>query len=181
LFDNFSYSYSRVTRQLRFAMVTLTHELCVEALNDLIKDKIKDLRRDSGAIGKLTARVVARGQADVRLERTTVLTPGVVLEVPCQLRPDASYGLGRAYYPGLVVEVANSQSSLSLLEKTNLHLGFTDGNVRCVIAVDLEYKGREAKVAVYRSFSDEPAGVSTVRVEAVREPEVSDSARVWCS
>jgi Uma2 family endonuclease len=137
-------------------MVTVTHELCVRALDDLIGKKIDKLREESGPVGELTALVVPRGEADVPQLETTVLAPGLDLKKPRELRPDASWGLADASYPGLAVEVANSQSTLSLLQKTNMLLGFTDGNVRCVIAVDLEYKGREAKVAVYKSYVDEP-------------------------
>jgi hypothetical protein len=97
--------------------------------------------------------IYSSGSADVilDLEQAGMVAKGNRTSgtaIPQKLQPDASWRRRGIDRPGLVVEIAYSQPKEECIKNAYFYLGSTDGEVRCVIIIDLRYKGLLASVSV---------------------------------
>jgi hypothetical protein len=81
-----------------------------------------------------------------------------------QHEPDACYGTHDDQFPGVVVEVAYSQKAVALCDLAANYIVESDGDIKMVIGVDLDYKGsRRATFSVwqprYEPVDDVPGGL----------------------
>ncbi|KAI9734349.1 MAG: hypothetical protein M1834_002455 [Cirrosporium novae-zelandiae] len=66
--------------------------------------------------------------------------------------PDAQFGHSQAAYPGVVIEVSYSQKQKDLARLADDYILGSDGNIRVVINLSVEYRGsKKATLSVWRS------------------------------
>jgi hypothetical protein len=64
--------------------------------------------------------------------------------------PDASFGYLRTRYPGVVIEVSYSQKRKDLPYLADEYILGSNGNIRVVIGLDVEYRGKMATLSIWR-------------------------------
>jgi hypothetical protein len=64
--------------------------------------------------------------------------------------PDAEFKHEDAHWPGVVIEVSYSQKTKALPHLANNYILETNGNVRVVVGLDLDYKTKKATVSIWR-------------------------------
>jgi hypothetical protein len=64
--------------------------------------------------------------------------------------PDAEFKHEDARWPGVVIEVSYSQKSKALPHLADDYILETDGSVRAVVGLDLDYKTKKATVSIWR-------------------------------
>jgi hypothetical protein len=151
------------TRHETFAC-TFDQQL-TDKINDAFKNRHKIYRDSSSSSnsgggggggseeGDTTVLIHSSGSADVTLvpEQASLVAAGNRMSdnaIPHKLQPDAGWRRQGLDQPGLVVEIAYTQPKEECIEHAKFYLGITNGEVRCVIIVDLRYKGLLASVSV---------------------------------
>jgi hypothetical protein len=64
--------------------------------------------------------------------------------------PDALFRHPRARYPGVVIEVSYSQKRVDLPRLADDYILGSNGNIRVVIGLDINYRGKMATLSVWR-------------------------------
>jgi len=64
--------------------------------------------------------------------------------------PDASFGHAKACFPGVVVEVSFSQKRKDLPRLADDYILGSNGSIRVVVGLDIEYSGNMGKLSVWR-------------------------------
>jgi hypothetical protein len=73
--------------------------------------------------------------------------------------PDAQFWHPKGYYPGVVIEVSYSQKRKDLFRLADDYILGSNGNIRVVVGLDIEYSGKEATWSVWRPhFETNKAG-----------------------
>jgi hypothetical protein len=64
--------------------------------------------------------------------------------------PDASFKHVQAKYPGVVIEVSYSQKRLDLPLLAHDYITRSRGNIKVVVGIDVEYRGKMSTLSVWR-------------------------------
>jgi hypothetical protein len=64
--------------------------------------------------------------------------------------PDALFRHSRAQYPGVIIEVSYSQKRMDLARLADDYILGSDGNIRVVIGLDINYRGKMATLSIWR-------------------------------
>jgi hypothetical protein len=64
--------------------------------------------------------------------------------------PDTSFRYSRTQYPGVVIEVSYSQKRKDLPYLADNYILGSNGNIRVVIRLDVEYRGKMATLSIWR-------------------------------
>jgi hypothetical protein len=64
--------------------------------------------------------------------------------------PDASFRHSKAQYPGIVIEISYSQKTRELTRLADDYILGSNGNIRVVIGLDIEYSGKMATFSIWR-------------------------------
>jgi hypothetical protein len=177
-----SLDYDDHTQQLILRMPTTVHETFIEQVVADILDQLRTL----GLSGKPCAifarhikslgssRIVFQSSAesdptsDPRSEKTYI-----------RHEPDASFGHESARYPGVVIEVSYSQKRRSLTRLAEDYILESNGNIRFVVSLDIEYRGsKKATVSIWcpRIIKDERDGQSELVLHNIVDDQVRQQA-----
>lgn len=64
--------------------------------------------------------------------------------------PDAQFIHSRARFPGVVIEVSYSQKRRDLARLADEYILGSDGSIRVVVGLDIEYKGKKITLSIWR-------------------------------
>lgn len=64
--------------------------------------------------------------------------------------PDASFYHSEALYPGVIIEVSYSQKRKDLPRLADEYILGSNGSIRVVVGLDVEYSGKKATLSVWR-------------------------------
>lgn len=77
-------------------------------------------------------------------------------EYRCNHSPDAQFRHDEAQYPGVVIEVSYSQKQRDLRSIVDNYILGSDGNIRVVVCLDVDYRnGKHATLSVWRPSIEE--------------------------
>lgn len=85
--------------------------------------------------------------------------------------PDQQFGIENSYYPGIVIEVAYSQSFKSLRHKADDFIVDSDGKIQLVIGLEIESK-KSCKISAWRSDFTRFENKDIVAMKAVIEQDI---------
>ena len=126
-------------------MPSTLHEFCVSSIISEIESQLRQYR----AIGNSENRVFStniRPSGSVDLE----LLPDDDGNIN-KRTPDGSFWHSQAAWPGVVIEVAFSQSLKKLDRVAWDYIGGSDGGIQVVIGLNLDYEGKGATIFVWRA------------------------------
>jgi hypothetical protein len=129
-------------------MPTLLHDQFIEDVVDEIKAQLRSIQGASAAFAK---EIRSPGSATIKFRDQEY----------GKHDPDAQFRHPKAQYPGVVIEVSFSQKRKDLARIADDYILGSDGNIRAVVGLDIEYKGsKEATLSVWRPhFETNEAGV----------------------
>jgi hypothetical protein len=67
-----------------------------------------------------------------------------------QREPDAEFKHEDAHWPGVIIEVSYSQKTKALPHLADDYILETNGSIRVVVGLDLDYKTKKATVSIWR-------------------------------
>jgi len=130
-------------------MAGTLHEFVVEGCKDIVKDQLNGIRRGNDKVAADFAREV-QSRGSPKIEGL----PGG------SHHPDGSFGYKDAL-PSCILEVSYSQKRRDLPLLADEYIQGSNGRTQVVIGIDLEYKGKEARVILWRPrFSEENGEVA---------------------
>jgi hypothetical protein len=123
-------------------MPTGVHELFVDGVEDAIRIQLKAIRD-----GTDRAALFAR---KVRAARSTEIyfpLEDAAPNVKTKHEPDASFWHDDAQYPGVVIEVADSQKKKSLSRLAEDYLLDSDASIQVVVGLGIDYGNKGSRMA----------------------------------
>lgn len=143
-----SYDYSGASRLLFVRMLSPLHEVFLRALESRINRWLEEIRCGSDRAAFFAQKILPSGSAAVQFAE------GDSLSRQSHHDPDSSFCHMDAHYPGIVIEISYSHKRKRLSRLAEDYLLGTDGGVRLVVALDIEYgakRSRKATMSVWRS------------------------------
>lgn len=150
-------------------MPTPLHETFCAELVDEITSQLKVLQNGDGPSAKFARDIkhFASSRVDFPQDINDPETKYYRRE------PDASFGHRQARYPGVILEVCYSQKSREIPYLADDYILNTDGNVKVVVGLDIDYKrSQRAALSVWRPKYVMNQGDLEFRTTAVVEGEV---------
>lgn len=71
-------------------------------------------------------------------------------QAPIRREPDAMFAHDDAYWPGVIIEVAHSQKTKALPHLADDYILETNGSIRVVIGLDIDYKTKKGTISMWR-------------------------------
>lgn len=71
-------------------------------------------------------------------------------DLPVRREPDAQFQHREAAYPGVVLEVSYSQDGKNLRRLATDYILRSNGDIKAVIGLDINYHGKESTVSLWR-------------------------------
>ncbi|KAF2420943.1 hypothetical protein EJ08DRAFT_738443 [Tothia fuscella] len=139
--DKLRYDYNRETSRLFVRMPSTIHEYLIESIKLSIHDQLKEIRRGSGMASDFAQKIYPAGSATISLQQS-------------KYNPDASFKHRNARYPGVILEVAYSQSLKDLDRLAHTYLLDSNANIQAVVGINIQYGEdccRKATLSVWRT------------------------------
>ncbi|GAO13113.1 hypothetical protein UVI_02024720 [Ustilaginoidea virens] len=135
------YDYIPVVKQLVFRMPTHLHEWVMNSVVEELRHQLRKLGAGHGASADFARAVNARGSPTLDFTKTGY----------GKHDPDAQFRHSKAQYPGVVIEVSYAQKRKDLGYLAEDYILGSDGNIRVVIGLDVEYNNsKKATLSVWR-------------------------------
>lgn len=123
------------------------HELFLEEVKMDIQGQLVKIRENSNSIADLVHHIKSQGSSPMILQNGNVYNP------------DIRFGHPDFFYPGVVIEIAYSQSRKDLDSLAERYIVQSGGAIKVVIGLELEYrKGRKAVLSIWRPKHEEEGG-----------------------
>ena len=116
------------------------HELVICSVVEEIACQLKSIREGNDASGEFARKIKHTGSS-----RVTFPDSGYGPH-----DPDASFRHLKAKYPGIVIEVSYSQKRKDLRYLADDYILGSNGNIRAVVGLDIEYRGKMATLSVWQ-------------------------------
>jgi Uma2 family endonuclease len=123
-------------------MPTGVHEVFIAGVKDAIYTQLK-LLRDGSDEAALFAQMVR----PARSTEIYFLVDDVPYSINLEHEPDGSFWHDDAEYPGVIIEVANSQKRKRLDRLAEEYLLDSDASLQVIIRLDIEYGKKESRKA----------------------------------
>jgi hypothetical protein len=144
LFDSLTlrhrYDYFPSIKQFVLRMPTAIHEIVIRRVAREIILQLNSIAARNDASGEFAGNIEDSGS-------TRLTFPGSDYGPH---DPDASFRHLGARYPGVIIEVSYSQKRKDLPRLADDYILGSDGNIRAVIGLDIEYRGKMATLSVWR-------------------------------
>ena len=126
-------------------MPSAVHELFIDKVEDIIRTRMKAIRRGSDKKAQFASKVHPNRSTKISFDASASVSKS-------KYEPDASFGHDYAQYPGVIIEVAYSQKKRRLGRLANNYIIDSDASVRVVVGLDIEYgkESRKATLSVWR-------------------------------
>ncbi|KAF2105498.1 hypothetical protein BDV96DRAFT_509271 [Lophiotrema nucula] len=169
--DKIRYDYNAIHRRLVVRMPTAVHQLFIARVEDAIFSQLKLIREGSDDAAAFAQKVHPIRSTDLYFP-----VDGAPLGTESKHVPDAAFCHTDALYPGVIIEIAYSQTKKKLARLAEDYLLDSDTSVQVVVGLDIEYgkKGsRNATLSVWRTYVDgnELRVVQEVADEAFRNEQ----------
>lgn len=119
-------------------MPTALHEIFIANIVGEIQNQLKSIQSPAASFAE---KVSSYGSASLKFRD----------EEYGKHDPDAQFQYSEAPYPGVVIEVSYSQKRKNLPRLADDYILGSDGDIRAVVAIDIEYgANKEAALSVWR-------------------------------
>ena len=135
------YDYDPISSKLIIRMTTTLHDTFASELFTEIKKRYESL---------------AKNQVETRpfIDKISSVSGAIHFEEDSKKFkhvPDIRFHHKDAAWPGIVIEVSYSQKRKSLIDLAENYLLASDGGIRVMVGIDLEYKkSKEASISIWR-------------------------------
>jgi hypothetical protein len=132
-------------------MPTAVHELFIARLEDAISSQLKSISEGSDDAAAFAQKVYPTRSTEIFFP-----VDHAPLGTKSKREPDASFCHRDARYPGVIIEVAYSQTKKCLGRLAEDYLLDSDTGVQVVVGLDIEYgkESQQATLSVWRTHVD---------------------------
>lgn len=148
------FDYEPKSGRIILRMPSPIHDTFVYSLSSSIEQEILRIGRDNSQLRGFTSQIKGSGSSRIYLgdkEKQDKI-------LKCLRRqPDGQFGHKEAEYPGVVIEVSYSQDGKQLSKIAKQYIHYTDGNIKAVICLDINYGNTQSTVSLWRPrFNPDP-------------------------
>jgi hypothetical protein len=134
------YDYFPSIKQFVLRMPTTIHERVIQFVVEEIVLQRNSIRERNDSSGEFARNIDNCGSPDITFPDPDYGPHG----------PDASFGYLGARYPGVIIEVSYSQKRKDSPRLADDYILGSNGNIRAIIGIDIEYRGKMATLSVWR-------------------------------
>ncbi len=135
------YDYDPIRSKLVIRMETTVHGTCASELVSKIRERFKSLKENQVETQPFIDKISSVKGAMYFEEEDKKL----------QHAPDIRFYHEDAAWPGVVIEVSYAQKRKSLVDLADNYLLASDGGIRVLVGIDVEYKKlKEASISIWR-------------------------------
>ncbi len=151
--DRSRWDYCSTSHTLAIRMPVRRHGLMAQHVSDLVMGQIREMK------SRYPAFVDSLDQLHDTRTTTRTLSSGTEAGAAfCERDPDGSFGCFGWENPGLVLEVLYSQSRRDVNYLEYDHLVMSNGATKCLVAVDIAYRGRAGRLLIFEREIHEENG-----------------------
>ncbi|KAK7592292.1 hypothetical protein V3481_006913 [Fusarium oxysporum f. sp. vasinfectum] len=119
-----------------------------------LEQEILRIGRDNNQVREFTSQIKGGGSSRIYLEDKE--KQNKVLKC-LRRQPDGQFGHKEAEFPGVVIEVSYSQDGKQLSKIAKQYIHYTDGNIKAVICLDINYGNTQSTVSLWKpQFNPDP-------------------------
>ncbi|KEY66211.1 hypothetical protein S7711_09224 [Stachybotrys chartarum IBT 7711] len=156
---------------LTIRMPTPIHEFFTASLNRYIERQLESIASRPGEAGEVASKIESGGSSRILLREG--IPEG---NCPLQHHPDGQFFYEHGKYPIVVLEISYSQARKRLRKLAQDYILYSNGNIKLVIGIDINYKNKEsqeATVSLWRpkyTRQDEDDDVLEVEQKMINHP-----------
>ena len=140
------FDYDPEAGVLTYRMPSPVHDFFSTSFAEEIRDRLNNIKDGGGEAGYFASKIANGGSSRILLAE--VDSEGS--RDPIRRQPDAQFQHEDAVYPGVVVEVSYSQDGKDLAKLAQDYILYSNGDIKAVIGVDINYGGKESTVSLWR-------------------------------
>lgn len=151
-------------------MPSPVHDFLATSIAREIDKQLQLLGERLDAVGIFATQIANGGSSRILLrENFTEEEVAKAQGIPLQRQPDAQFQHWEAMYPGVVLEISYSQDGKDLDKLAWQYIQHSNGDIKAVIGIDINYGGKESTVSLwrpryYREWDDELETLDSQRV-----------------
>ncbi|RFU72612.1 telomere-associated recq-like helicase [Trichoderma arundinaceum] len=165
--DKVRFDYEPTPGRLTVRMPSAIHEFAVNALSKRISDQLSAISKGKDPAAEFAAKIANGGSARILLD--DISDDEFQPSKPVRREPDTQFQHREAFYPGVVIEVSYSQDGKSLRKLASDYILRSNGDIRVVIGLDLNYHGKESTVSMWRRNFLQEDGEELETLEVMQE------------
>jgi len=148
-------------------MPSVLHEKLAADIIDEIRQQLRSIASEGGPAAEFAKNIRPNGSGTITFDDSDF----------GRHDPDASFQHVDAQYPGVIIEVSYSQKRKDLARLAEDYILGSDGNIRVVIGIDVDYKDKSATLSKWQPrFQVNDAGEE----ELVAHQTLSDQVCLLC-
>ena len=140
------FDYDPEAEVLTLRMPSPVHDFFSTSFANEVRDQLNNLKDGGGEAGYFASKIANGGSSRISLAE---VDPERSRD-PIRRQPDAQFQHEDAMYPGVVVEVSYSQDGKDLAKLAQDYILYSNGDIKAVIGVDINYGGKESTVSLWR-------------------------------
>lgn len=137
------FDYDPIRGVLALRMPSRVHEILADGLAEEYKAILNKIIEDGGDGSDFASNVLSGGSSAIHLEE------GLPESEYIRCEPDAQFQLRGVWKPGVVIEISYSQDGKNLRKLAQDYILYSNGDIKAVIGVDINYRGKESTVRLW--------------------------------
>jgi hypothetical protein len=154
-------------------MPSPTHDTFTASLSGAITHELLRLSRENSRVQNFASQIKSNASSRILLSYEDVQDDGETILRHLRRQPDGQFGHKKAAFPGIVIEVSYSQDGKELSKLAKQYIHYTDGNIKAVICIDINYGNTQSTVSLWKpTFTLEGDGSDIYRLgfqQAIQE------------
>lgn len=164
----YSWDYDPSASLIRFRMPTPVHEFFAVSVANEICEHLRQIASNKNAAGEFASRIANGGSSRMILKDGG--SEDTKLPVYPQREPDAQFQHPDALYPGVVLEISYAQRGSDLKKLARDYIMHSNGNIRVVIGIDINYGDtEESTLSLWRPSYIKEEGEELDTLEMIQE------------
>lgn len=173
------YDYDSSSGTLTRRMPSHLHEVFLARVVEEIQTKLRGFAdTEEGPSKAFAQNVKHNGSARLDLQSGTEGSQAII-----RRQPDAMFKHRDAHWPGVIIEVSYSQKTRAIPHLADDYILETNGSVRVVIGLDVDYKTKQGTISMWRpSYVQNEEGVLELEATQTLNKQVRRShwSRTLC-
>ncbi|EMT69273.1 hypothetical protein FOC4_g10000585 [Fusarium odoratissimum] len=148
------FDYEPKSGRIILRMPSPIHDKFAASLVSFIEQEILRIGRENSKVRGFTSQLHTEGSSRIFLPYEEKRENGDTIPKELRRQPDGQFRLEGAKYPGLVFEVSYSQDKKQLSKLARQYIHYTDGNIKAVICIDINYGNTQSTISLWKPRFD---------------------------
>ncbi|KAH8648714.1 hypothetical protein BGZ60DRAFT_534855 [Tricladium varicosporioides] len=143
--NKFRYDYNSSTEALTLRIPSYLHEVFLASVVEEIQSKLRAFTSTESRSKAFAEKVKHYGSCRLDLQSGNNDSQVII-----RREPDAMFNHCDAHWPGVIIEVSYSQKTKAIPHLADDYILETNGSVRVVIGLDIDYKTKKGTISMWR-------------------------------